>query len=285
MNAIVTLSIGEGYKLPDVTHPMMRAYAEKLGADFVVINTPQLNLSSVHYEKYQIYKLLEYYERIIYLDTDILVKPDCPNLFKMVPEDHLGAFLISNHTYYHDGEIKIVQKEIGDLGWKREYFNSGVMVVSQINRQIFNIMQEPGILAWAMKKRDFYLDQTLLNYAAQKYSTKIYDIGYKFNHTTLVKKSKMPWLKKIEKTVQNIAKFLPIQIVKNQHKKFDKYLIDSSENRQIQHRLKSYIIHYTGKGHRARGSKLEQIKKDLLYLERNYLAQAVSLLPPLDRFL
>ena len=285
MNAIVTLSIGEGYKLPDVTHPMMRAYAEKIGADFVVINTPKLNLSCVHYEKYQIYELLESYDRIIYLDTDILLNPDCPNLFKIVPEDNFGAFLISKHTYYHDGEIKIVQKELGELGWKREYFNSGVMVFSQHHRQIFNIMQEPGMLGWAMKKRDFYLDQTLFNYAVQKYSMKIYDLGYKFNHTTLVKKSKNNLRKKLEKMMKYIGDSLPIDIEKNSYTKFDKYLIDSSETRKTQHRLKSYIIHYTGKGHRARGSKLEQIQKDLFYLERKNLAQVVCFLPVLDRFL
>jgi lipopolysaccharide biosynthesis glycosyltransferase len=284
MNAIVTLSIGDSYRLPDVTHPMMRAYADKIGADFVVINTPKLNLSSVHYEKYQIYELLDTYQRIIYLDTDILVNPDCLNLFKIVPEKNFGCFLISNHTYYHDGEIKIIQKELGDLGWKREYFNSGVMVFSQHHRQIFNIMQDPGMLAWAMKKRDFYLDQTLLNYAVQKSSTPIYDIGYKFNHTTSIKKTNRLG-KNLNKIIEYIEKTIQIKIDKNSAKEFDKYLIDSPENSQIQHRFKSYMIHYTGKGHRARGSKLEQIQKDLFYLERKHLAQAVCFFPVLERFL
>ncbi len=160
MQAIVTLCIGQEFKLGQVTHPMLQNYAHRVGADFIVIAEPKINLGNHNFEKYQIYELLEKYQRIIYIDTDIIITPQCPNLFQIVPENMFGAFIVSDYTYFHDGAIKKIQAKLGDIGWKRKYFNAGVMVISQCHRGIFS--PEHGLLKWSDESGAFY-DQTLLN--------------------------------------------------------------------------------------------------------------------------
>lgn len=209
--AIVTLSIGEEYnRLGKATHPLIEAYANKVEADFIVINTQKLTSDYyAHFEKFQLYALLNRYDRIIFLDTDLLVTPKCPNLFDVVSEEQFGAFVVSKYTGYHDRAIRLIQEELGEIDWVMEYFNSGVMVVSKHHLEVFNT--ENGFLKqWSLcsSQKGFqgFLDQTLINYNVQRLCLPIYDIGYKFNHTTAPK--------------------------------------NSGE------RFNSYIIHYPGKGHR-----------------------------------
>lgn len=249
MKAVVTLCIGKEYSLGELTHPLLAAYAKKVEADFIVIDSEKLNLGYLHYEKNQIYDLLASYDRIIYLDTDVIVSPECPNLFEIVPEEKFGAFLISNHTYFHDGAIKDIQQELGNLNWERTYFNSGVMVVSQAHRQVFSI--DNDILQWVSTKRAFP-DQTILNYAVQKLGIEIYDIGYKFNHTTHTKNSNLRFGRRINQFLNMTNACIGVispeyqqeQEIKN---KTDRYILYYRGKEPIKHRFQSYIIHYTGK--------------------------------------
>src|SRR3989344_7906914 len=87
--ALFTICIGDFYtKLSKVTHPTIKNYAQKIGADFIVKTETSFPLP--HYAKFEIAKLLETYDRVLYLDTDILVSPDTPNIFDIVPQDCVG---------------------------------------------------------------------------------------------------------------------------------------------------------------------------------------------------
>ena len=191
--AVVTLCIGEKYcKLGDLTHPVIKAYADRIKADFLVINSPKIDLAVGHYEKFQIYDLLEVYKRILFVDTDVLITPHCPDVFEIVPEENFGAFVVDKYTNYHDNSLKIIQEELGDIGLEREYFNSGVMVISKHHREVFNTKN--GLLKqWSLRSYregdGTFLDQTLINYNVQRLGIPVYDIGYKFNHTTATKNS------------------------------------------------------------------------------------------------
>ncbi len=286
MKAVVTLCIGNAYKLGEITHPLLKAYADRIKADFIVINTPQLNLNYIHYEKYQIYDLLKDYERIIYLDTDIIVKPKCPNLFEIVPEEQFGAFVVSKHTYFHDGAIKDIQKVLGEIDWKREYINNGVMVISKCHRQVF--AKNHDLFVWSSEKRHFP-DQTILNYHIQKLGIPIYDIGYKFNHTSGTKNSRLRFNFRINKLIDLGNNFLEVFFPKYKDyleykQKNDSYIVNYPGKEPIQHRFKSHIIHYTGKGHKQQGSKLEQIQQDLLIMKHKPLSIAVQTFPLFEIF-
>ncbi|MGH1396069.1 MAG: hypothetical protein ACRAVC_18875, partial [Trichormus sp.] len=130
----------------------------------------------------------------------------------------------------------------------------------------------------------------ILNYAVQKLGIEIYDIGYKFNHTTHTKNSNLRFVRRINQVLNMTNAFIGVispeyqkeQEIKN---KTDRYILYYRGKEPIQHRFQSYIIHYTGKGHRHKGSKIEQIQKDLSIINNNFLASSVALFPFIERLI
>ena len=85
MNAIITLTIDNFYKkIGQTTIPLMQKYAEKLSCDIHVIGERKINKDTHHFEKFQMYDLLNEYDRILYLDVDILINKNCPNIFEII---------------------------------------------------------------------------------------------------------------------------------------------------------------------------------------------------------
>jgi nitroreductase/lipopolysaccharide biosynthesis glycosyltransferase len=253
--AIVTVCIGENSKrMADLTHPSINTYANKINADFIVIN--ELKCSShPTFERFQIYDLLETYDRIIWLDTDILINTKCPDLFDIVPLDKIGAFIVTKYSDYHEPSSKKIQEILGVIDWQYEHhsnllvsFNAGVLVVSSCHREVFDYTSNSLFEQWSYWSGcyKFLADQTLLNYSIQKLRIPIYDIGYKFNHT-----------------------------------------IAPSNSEQ---RFNSYIIHYAGISHRDGNrfwkiNRLSKIKNDLFIMECKFLNYIVCRFPLLVKLL
>lgn len=174
--AIVTVTIGPEYsKLAELTHPAMRQYAKRIGAEFVVIDSVEKSSPTAHFAKYRLYDLLKKYDRILYIDTDALVVPDCPDLFKLVPEGRLGVFLEDDGTRLA-GRADEIQKICGKIeGWSGTFFNSGVMVLSSDHRGMF----DPGFQQNSLGSE---YEQAQLNWNARKLGIPIFDIGKRFNH-------------------------------------------------------------------------------------------------------
>lgn len=139
MNAVVTVTIGDKFeKMAKYTHPLIKAYAERIGAEFIVLNEQSQLSPTPHFEKCQIFHLLNKYERIIYVDTDCLIKASCPNLFEVVPENKFGAFnegaFCERAPAFKEASL---QYNISIQGWKGKYYNTGVMVISRIHKFLF----------------------------------------------------------------------------------------------------------------------------------------------------
>ena len=172
--AVITLSIGNKFhEMSAVSHPTMRFYADKIGADFIVINKEKIMGSHPCYEKWQLFDLLFEYDRIIYLDTDILVVPNCPDLFDIVPIDKIGGFVESNYSNRMPW-IEVIQDMLGAVGWREEYLNSGVGVYSYIHRPIF---KKPTRYVYD----PVFYDQTLYNYHIKQLRFLVYSIPMEFN--------------------------------------------------------------------------------------------------------
>jgi len=172
MRAVVTIATGDMFRdIAALTHPPIAAYARRVRADFISITHAE---GSPYAAKMRIAELLWVYERILYLDSDVLVRPECPDLFDLVPADKFGAWLASTVNPGFGPLIANVQDTLGDIGWRDGYFNSGVMVVARMHRPAFNKQ---------IDYTDAMQDQTLLNYRVQKLGFPIHDIGHRFNHT------------------------------------------------------------------------------------------------------
>ncbi len=172
---VLTIAIGEYYrKMGEITHPLMRTYARRISAEFKVITEKKVSQTTVHWEKFQIKELLDTYDRILFLDTDIIVRGDCPDLFELVPEESLGAF--DESTYYTDARARMkttADSYASDLSlWDGRYFNTGVMVISRIHKKVFEKPEH--------EVENFY-EQSYLNLAFVRERILMHPLDFRFN--------------------------------------------------------------------------------------------------------
>jgi hypothetical protein len=172
--AIVTITCGDFYRqMAAITHPTIKAYADRLGADFIVWDDYDGH-TIPHYKKLELGGLLRRYERVLYIDTDILVRSDAPDIFAIVPDDSLGA--LEEGQYYADRKEWTLHymNSIGyePQDWDGRYFNAGVLVLSQAHRDLF--VRPPVEI-------DNFREQTHLNVLFTMNRTKIFDLPYRLN--------------------------------------------------------------------------------------------------------
>ena len=213
--AVVTLCIGEFYeKIGEVTHPMFKSYAEKIGADFIVLNEDKINKEVNRnanentgqnppifcYEKFQIGELLDSYDRVCFLDTDMIMSSEIPDIFDIVPIDMVG--LVDEKPLGYDTKfIEFLKEHFPEYlnVWieekHRKCYNTGLFVCSKIHKDIFTV---PEVLI------NHYQEQSYLNLQIIKEKVKVFDLPYQYN--------RMIYMDLI----------IP------------------------EHRLKSYIVHYAG---------------------------------------
>lgn len=174
-NALVTLAIGDdAQELLALSGPRFADYAERLGMDYIVINERKIrhrlqwrkSRVNLHLEKFQMGPLLDRYERILYLDADMLLNPGCPDVFEMVPETQLGVVTdpSGDEAWKREEEMEGMQKKFGQLPSPiPPYFNAGMLVLSQAHRELMRFDASrflPG--RWP--------DQTYLNYFSAKWN-------------------------------------------------------------------------------------------------------------------
>ena len=92
--AIVTRADDKIKSISDITHPFLKKYAKKCNADFIILDQDPIiwvNNHRPHYRVLECKKLLRIYQRILLLDTDMLVLPACSDIFDEVPYDCIGS--------------------------------------------------------------------------------------------------------------------------------------------------------------------------------------------------
>lgn len=178
MNLVLTIAVGPEYqRMSELTHPSIKAYAKKIGAEFLCISKQEISKTTPHWDKFQISTLLEKYDRILYLDTDIVIRDDCPNLFDIVPENCLSAF---NEAPFTDRSQELLidcckQYNITLPQWNGKYYNTGVMVISQMHKRLF---EKPE------KEHFSFYEQSYLNMMIAYLGFRMYELDYKFNRMT-----------------------------------------------------------------------------------------------------
>ncbi len=180
----MTIVSGEKYgEIWKRTEPYFNAYADKCGADLLVLENLPENLPSPHWAKFSIYELLKkQYDRIAFIDADILIRPDAPSLFDIVPEDQFGIFDEGQYTpravCIHEVK-KVFSVDLPKWNGKT-YYNTGVMVVSKEHRYLFRIADEIKPL------RNSFGEQTYLNMRIMVSDAKVFPLDYKFNRMSIL---------------------------------------------------------------------------------------------------
>lgn len=181
--AILTIVSGDKYeKIWEKTSPYFIAYAEKCDADLIVLNDAS-QVPTAHWLKFCCYDLLKKeYDRIAFIDADILIRDDAPSLFDVVPEDQFGIF---NEGQFTQRSICIyeVMKVYSVEGFKYDgttYYNTGVFVSSRRHRHIFKIVEEVKAL------RNSFGEQTFLNMKIMLSGEKVFPLHYRFNRMSIM---------------------------------------------------------------------------------------------------
>ncbi len=162
------------------TIPLIKRYAKFCNADFLILshNPPFLtNDNAPHYRSIKVMEILDIYDRVLMLDADTLINKNCPDLFKIVPEEQIGSVFEDKGTrkLLRKKWIKDVQQEWGDVGWKNGYTNMGVYLVSKTHKNIFSSVNGEY---WVRNGSE----NVHVGYQTHKYGFIIFELSYKFNH-------------------------------------------------------------------------------------------------------
>jgi len=83
-------------ELMEITRPSMMAYAEKCGADYIELEGNQ-HKDWPMANKYRVHSVSSVYEKTLYLDCDIVIRDNAPNIFELTPDDKLSIFEEFSH--------------------------------------------------------------------------------------------------------------------------------------------------------------------------------------------
>ena len=184
MKYLITTRADDNVKwLSDITHPVFREYAKFCNADFMVLDHEPPIMSwdnRPHFRITKHYDLHEEYDRILHLDTDIIVNKNAPNIFEYVPEDKIGCVLEDwgreERVKDRRGMMKDIQEEWEDIGWDKNYINSGVFVTSKMHRDIY--LPFKGKYWTSHGSDDIHM-----GYMIKHLNYEIFELPYQFNHT------------------------------------------------------------------------------------------------------
>lgn len=182
---VISVAAGPDYKrLLDVTAPAMQAYASRVGADFI----PVFDDQATPYMMAAKYRMLDHakeYDRTLFLDSDVVVSPEAPNIFDVVPSDRLGVFDEYPIVKCHGGGHEWVQYEGDQLcdsqGIPRfeqtVMFNAGVFLIPRELLHLYEPASKPTPECWCSEQQWFTI-KTLLSGHEPFYLDEKWNLSY-----------------------------------------------------------------------------------------------------------
>jgi len=145
---LITVATGdEFWRLLGLTRPFFKEYASKCDADFVALmNTTQ---TWPLYEKFRVHKWAGQYDQTLFVDSDCVIKSDCPNLFDMIPVGQVGLHddtpLNSGHEWLFRSWQRVMdsQQVFRPLDKPHVTLNSGVVMCDRDTAFIWSPPEKP----------------------------------------------------------------------------------------------------------------------------------------------
>ena len=175
-------------ELLDVTRDSIKNYASKCGADYIELSGNQ-NPDWPMANKYRLYKVTKAYKKTLYLDCDIVVKENAPNIFQLTPDNKISAYdefeifeTKEDTQWILDQQEAILNKLCSDKVKQRHLDNGKFITRSMINGGVLVI---PNELAEYYKQPDipypnfWCFDQHLLTLELPE--DKLYSLSHEFN--------------------------------------------------------------------------------------------------------
>lgn len=180
---VFTQSSGYVYgRLAEIAVPFMQEYAHKVGAEFLY-ECQELKSKYPLFDKYKTGELLVLYDQILFLDCDILIHPQSPDVFEIAGDDFAAfneggicdeAELAARQHYLEMAEEKF-SISVPEFNMQTSYFNCGVFVVSGKHQPLFEKPLEGPHL------NQLTAEQNLMNLRLVKNGYKTRSLSYQFN--------------------------------------------------------------------------------------------------------
>jgi hypothetical protein len=168
----------------DIARPWTEAYAQKVGAELLAVEVP--SAIPVMFVKFYAAQQASAFDRILMLDSDILIRPHAPDVFDVVPPTHLGA-MAEGRLFPRSAWIEQSRQFYGPADMQEsDYFNAGVLVLNRDTlRQLFQVpehmLASPGF------------EQDYLNWTAAQARIPRYDLPIQFNYIPNAKYLSLDW--------------------------------------------------------------------------------------------
>ena len=196
-NLVLTMSLGADRNFLDITEPYMKQYADKYGADFIVLDDDsypilnynkqlnRLNLkcgrnyggNSYYLKILLIHYYLEYYDKILWLDDSCIVSPNTENIFDIVDDGSVGGCSIINDKAKPREFTFIKDRKGFDIN-TTQYINSGIVIYTKKTRPLFSL---ENIILNKELLDSGYPHQCYLNYMLQSNGISIKCLDNKYN--------------------------------------------------------------------------------------------------------
>jgi len=199
-NAIFTIHI----KRPDIPYELSvaydlslrlkKAYAQKCGAELIVADKKIYNWTLWESpERLRMYELFETYDRILYLDADVLIKPDAINIFELPEGNFYALNEICNTGQYKSLDREYMQSTFHYIKSRHKewdnithYLNMGVILADKKHREIFQYRKEDYFETIHMEQD--YLNYNLWNYLIHNPGEKLLYLPIEWNGMILLVK-------------------------------------------------------------------------------------------------
>jgi lipopolysaccharide biosynthesis glycosyltransferase len=124
-----------------------KLYANRCGADYILINKPKINHIHPTFERFDLFSNMEWwkkYDHILYLDTDVICWPSAPNIFEMysnkesfkVCEDRIAK---KKSTSWHEQREKdTILSNFKPEVLRTNRFNAGVFMLNEYSANIIS---------------------------------------------------------------------------------------------------------------------------------------------------
>lgn len=154
---VITVAVGKSRDMLDLSEPFMRAYATRIGADFIALTnvTQEWPLA----EKFRVGHYARQYAQTLFVDADVFIRPTAPDIFEWMPNGWVGVYDDMPDVRRQPGGDRWLVKEQEVLGQSQgctipssRMVNTGVVVCSRETADIWDAPSLPFPQAHCMEQ-------------------------------------------------------------------------------------------------------------------------------------
>ena len=143
-----------------------------------------LQWSIMTFARYECFSLIEKYNNVLYLDTDILIQKDIIDLLNI--KENMGVCYQEADTVRGNVESKLIAQRFNSTKYDldKKLFNAGIFIIND------SITNGNEIKDWCYKMSVKWLmaDQPIINLAVQEFNINVYDFSDTYNRYKLSEK-------------------------------------------------------------------------------------------------